>query len=101
MLASLLVNEPVGHRPPEGLRPKRLGICVPDKIKLQGMDAIRAFLAEQLQQDAEREFTAGRHTPEPERVVPISVVEAIEDIRAEAIEINNEVALIFILAALD
>ena len=102
MLASLLVNEPFGlYAGPRPLRPKKLGVKVPDEIKLQGFDSIRAFLAEQAQKDAEIEFKTGRHTPKPKRVVPLTVAEAIVDIRAEAIEIDNEVALIFILAALD
>ena len=105
MLASLLVNEPfglyAGDRPKNVKRPKRLGIKVPDAIKLQGFDSIRAFLAEQAQKDAEVEFKTGRRTPKPKRVAPLTVAEAIADIRAEATEIDNEVALIFILAALD
>ena len=109
MLASLLVNEPfglfAGDRPKDNIRPRKLRRTnIPDGVIVKGFDAIRDYIAEQAQKDAEREFkevTTGRHTPKPKRVVPLTVAEAIADIRAEAIEIDNELALIFILASLD
>ena len=63
---------------------------------------IQAFIADQVQLDGIRDLTTGKHPPQAHQgAVLLTVAGAIVEIRAEAIEIDNEVAMILVLAALD
>jgi len=93
MLASLLLNEPVGFDA-DGLR-ERLHFkaqTIPDAVLIKGKKAILAFIA------AHQELPALKVA---EGKPSLTVAEAVEVIDAKATEINDEIALLFILAALD
>jgi hypothetical protein len=96
MLASLLVNEPVG------IKPKKLRECtIPDCVAVKGLGAIQDYIADQVLLDARREQgTTGERPPETEMAL-VTVAEAAAMVRTEAIEIDNEAAIVFILAAID
>ncbi len=101
MLAALMMHQ--GARggsatlpsPTEVLRLKK--DTIPEAVILKGTKAISAFLAEQITGDIE--FKTARKVAGAKPSA--TVAEAVQIVNAEAADINDEIALLFILASLE